>query len=151
MMSVACMRGIYVKLEQPRASMLMDTPQFQFAASLTGARPVVTFLGAFGSPSPKPVQIWTNGQSSDVFKRSKKASDQRLGAKKVKLAVDQARRTASTRPDGSRKGWKADRWVGGKKSRQGPSEQYPLEFCHAMALAVISRLSDESKAASSLA
>eukprot|EP00959_Pyramimonas_sp_CCMP1952_P234841 4906723-Pyramimonas_sp.AAC.1 len=61
MMTVACMRGIFVSLEQPRASMLMDTPQFIFAASLAGASPVTTFLGAFGAPSPMPVQIWTNG------------------------------------------------------------------------------------------
>eukprot|EP00959_Pyramimonas_sp_CCMP1952_P174493 3646592-Pyramimonas_sp.AAC.1 len=112
MMTVACMRGIFVSLEQPRASaMLMDTPQFMFAASLAGASPVATFLGAFGAPPPKPVQIWTNGSGSDVFKRSQKASDRRLGALKAKLAVDQNRRAVSKRADGSSRGWKADKWI----------------------------------------
>eukprot|EP00959_Pyramimonas_sp_CCMP1952_P378103 7920362-Pyramimonas_sp.AAC.1 len=112
------------------------------AAAMCGLSPVVTFLGAFGSPSPKPVQIWTNWNATDHIRRTKGASDRRLGGSKIKLAVDQARRTKAKRSDGTQSGWKDDRWVGGKKSRQGPSENYPLEFCHALALAAQHCLSD---------
>eukprot|EP00959_Pyramimonas_sp_CCMP1952_P275802 5764954-Pyramimonas_sp.AAC.1 len=89
-MTVAVIRGIFISVEQPRASMLMLTPQFKFAAEVASLVPIVSFLGAFGSPSPKPVQIWNNWRDAAGIRRTKQASDRRLGASKVKLAVHQA-------------------------------------------------------------
>ena len=144
-MVVAFMRGVHIGLEQPRASMLVNTHQFQYAASLVGAVSLTTFLGAFGAPSPKPVQIWTTGPGSERLQRSQKAANARLGSSKTLLAVDQPRRTKKSKDNGVRKGWKSDEWIGGKKCRQGPSEEYPLDFCSTYAAIVVDRLSESSK------
>ena len=147
LMTVAFMRNVFFSLEQPRASMLVGTPQFQYAISLASATCQTVFLGGFGAPSPKPIQVWATGPGLSAIARSKKASDKRLGTNKIQLAVDQRRVSAKANSAGNRSGWKADKWVGGKKSRQGPSEHYPIEFCYALATCVVDRLSGSSKLA----
>ena len=146
-MTVALIRNVYSSLEQPRASMLFDTMQFQYIVCLAKATCSTVFLGAFGSPSPKPIQVWATGPGVSAIKGSKKASDTRLGANKVQLAVEQTRRSAKTNSVGNRSGWKSDKWIGGKKNRQKSSENYPIEFCYSLATCVVDRLSHSSKLA----
>lgn len=60
LMRLGASRGAQVFLEQPKDSVMHHCPPIAKAIAMTGCASVVTHLGAFGGPIPKPLRLWSN-------------------------------------------------------------------------------------------
>eukprot|EP00959_Pyramimonas_sp_CCMP1952_P102637 2146811-Pyramimonas_sp.AAC.1 len=79
MVTLAPARTVYTTVEQPFNSMFFLASQFKDCAHLSGARRVLTYLGAFGADSVKPLEVWGNGsdQLEDAICRPKSLAAKR--------------------------------------------------------------------------
>ena len=57
---LACVVGLQVCLEQPANSCMCQLPPMYSVLSFVKANKIKTYLGAFGGPTEKPLQIWCN-------------------------------------------------------------------------------------------
>ena len=56
----ACMRGVFVLIEQPKGSYLWDLPSFAYLEFCFGWHSLLTYMGAFGHQMPKATWLRTN-------------------------------------------------------------------------------------------
>jgi hypothetical protein len=71
----ACLRlaatcGVQVFLEQPKDSLSHHLPPVKKALYVTRCQEVVTHLGAFRTPIPKPLRLWSNCRKLPTQRRS---------------------------------------------------------------------------------
>ena len=122
LVSLAVTRGLYVLLEQPLNSLFFKHPSVQCALELVQAKRFVTFLGAFGSASPKPLELFTTAPSGTVNEyliRGGRACRQVL-KHPSKLTLRRGRKK---------------KWVCGTALLR-KSQEYPPSFCKAYAALV---------------
>jgi hypothetical protein len=75
MSMLAALMGAHWIVEQPVGSGLCNIPEFDLLLNATGVdKPVVTWLGAFGSGSPKPLWLWGTAAWLPQLRRQKPAS-----------------------------------------------------------------------------
>ena len=60
LMRLGASRGAQVFLEQPKDSVMHHCPPIAKAIAMTRCASVLTHLGAFGGPIPKPLRLWSN-------------------------------------------------------------------------------------------
>ena len=123
-------RGVFWCVEQPLNSLLYWVPAVRSTFEIARARRVCTFLGAFGSPTAKCIELMTTVPIGDfaAIKRSIKCFRQRNGGARKQLVsyVPKLKRKGA-------KGWKAGVWVNGSHKKLKSSERYPTEFCEVLA------------------
>ena len=67
---LACVLGLQVCLEQPSNSCMCQLPPMSSVLSFVRASKITTYLGAFGGPTQKPLQIWcTRGAYSQLIRQ----------------------------------------------------------------------------------
>ena len=124
------MRGIKMTIEQPLNSLLYWCPEVSEALRTVQALRCVSYLGAFGAHSVKPIEIMTTqeGATMQLLVRGKREANKRLGKKKITLVTTGKRKTLKRVKEGSfacRTGWSPKHWTQGKKGIQKKSQEYP--------------------------
>ena len=147
------MRNVHVGFENPRGSMFYKAPPVLAMIEKFHLVKIPSWLGAFGSQSPKPVTLYVS-HDADIARRllgaSKPSSEYstRNGDASVQLAVETPirKRKRSTDAESPREqnGWKKGSWVSGTGALTA-SKFYPYRFC--VAVANLARASVEAEQA----
>ena len=128
---------VRVVIEQPLNSFLYKVPSMLSALEATGAHGLVYFLGAFGAPTLKPIELYTTFSvfnSRQLVRKAKAARSRADWVRNTVVRLDR-RLTPSERP-----GWSKEGWVAGERSKQKTSQTYPCEFVDALAILVLGQL-----------
>eukprot|EP00438_Fugacium_kawagutii_P002805 Skav214091 [mRNA] locus=scaffold1185:976:1692:+ [translate_table: standard] len=111
---LSCVLGNMVVLEQPDNSVMPLCPQLSSVLQFTGAMQLKTYLGCFGGPSVKPLQLWTNKRCFLQLSRQKPSSSE----------CHMSDALVTRGPDGE---------FTGKKDLLQESQVYPPQFGRAVA------------------
>ena len=141
------MREVTVSVEQPANSLLYHYPSMVQTIEVAAMGVMHLWMGGWGSKTPKPTEILHTlpDKLSKRLHKSKRASDQRLaaaGLSRTTLYHKGPRLSTSTG-----KGWRKDAWATGNSKELKESQEYPDDFCLALALVGTEGMSSESKAA----
>ena len=139
------LRNVRWTLENPKGSMLFCVPQLSRILREQGCTKALTYLGAYGFVTEKPLVFYSNIPRTALngIQRSRQLARERLrlhneitGQAKQQLAVVSSRKTLRNK-GGTEKhtGWNKNGWVCGTQ-RQRESLQYPKEFCEDFAAMV---------------
>ena len=141
-MTLAFMRGAYVMIEQPKNSLLYWYPAVRTALVQTGAKKLMTYLGAYGAAALKPIELWTTIPRAHLplqeIASSFRTAQKRIGNDKEKLTYLGRRTRCADGKAKSTKGWTSDGWVTGVKGKMTASQVYPEEFVSMLATVVLS-------------
>ena len=139
-------RRIRWLIEQPKNSLLYHVPHVLDILDQAGATRFITWLGAFGHPSPKPLECWnTIPELSMYVVRCKRLSDERLASvsKKPRGATLTFESKKSSQASGSDT-WRKGTWVTGNKADMRSSQSYPREFAEIIAKAAVRYFKDKT-------
>ena len=124
-------RGVKLFIEQPFNSMFFLVGCMKSTLDMISAQRMITWLGGFGHPSPKPLEIFYTFNVPlvrDMLVRT--AKDAKRGDRSVtKLATFQKRRSKHV----SKRAWSKTVHVTGRKAQLESSKAYPPAFCNACA------------------
>ena len=130
-------RGVKMIIEQPLNSLLYWTPEMKDTLKIAQAARHVTFLGAFGSPTAKPVELYSTLSPIVKIVRSRRLAHKRLGKSRPSshFRSEFAPRKGKPRSTIAKRasGWPSRQWVNGKSDVLKSSQTYPVEFCSLLA------------------
>jgi hypothetical protein len=113
---LSCLQDGHPALEQPANSVLPKAEPLASVLSFTGANKTMTWLGAFGGSSPKPLQIWHIAKEYSELRRPRPDSNE-TPDKLYSVAVG---------PGGQKR-------FSGKKRLMKESQAYTCNFARAVA------------------
>ena len=127
-------RKVHITIEQPLTSLLFHTPEFEALQGIVQMTRFVTWLGAFGYSSAKPVAFYTSHIEANFYLvRSRKDAQERVGASKKPLFTEAAKSQSAASSSGASTTWRKDKWVNGDKEKMSASSEYPEEFAERLA------------------
>ena len=132
LITLAVTRSVYFAIEQPLDSFMYHLEAISSTLYVTGHSRVVSWMGAFGAQTPKPLEFRGTAPFISSFRRSKKQADARLGIRKVRLYFNQKRVSKKS------SGWRKSGWTTGAKGRLKLSQTYPRDFSSLLASLVAS-------------
>ena len=127
-------RKVHITIEQPLTSLLFHTPEFEALQGIVQMTRFVTWLGAFGYSSAKPVAFYTSHIEAPFYLvRTRKDAQERVGASKKPLFTEAAKSQSAASSSGASTTWRKDKWVNGDKEKMSASSEYPEEFAERLA------------------
>ena len=143
MMTVACMRGLRITVEQPLNSMLYRIPSMASSIQICRLHRVVTWMGAWGADTMKPDEIFTDLRPHQIcsIQRTRTEARARVGmqSRLVKETTKSATKQLSAKYN--------KKWVTGDKKMMKESARYPVKFSSSLAECTISELSPKAATA----
>eukprot|EP00959_Pyramimonas_sp_CCMP1952_P124179 2596631-Pyramimonas_sp.AAC.1 len=150
MLVLAHTRRVHFVVEQPLNSLLYHVQHVRDSFSITAATRMVTHLGAFGSPTVKPLELWTTISTTDIIQlsMSRRQAQVALGGAKLYAVVQSTIKKPSSQPRA--KGWCKDKWVSKNGDAMKATQEYPSRFAELVADIAAAHLSSSAAAAAAL-
>ena len=124
-------RKVVWSVEQPRGSILYCVQAVKVVMEVTSANRWITWLGAFGCKSPKPIEMYSTLPEADMYLvRNQKSANSRAGKRagvKKRPAALLTKQTAKTSSSSGSDSWRPNVWITGNKKKMKQSQEYPYE------------------------
>ena len=128
-------------IEQPLNSLFFHMGFVSDSIYKCEAGRTITNLGAFGSSTLKPLELWGTLQFLSKIVRRRPEAYRKLGKRRDNLTVRTVKRTGATRT----RGWGSDKlWITGKPTQKA-SQTYPDEFTRSIASLAWGNLTPSSR------